>query len=158
MYFFLVYIICVWIPQGIWIVSKYVRLKDRTAWNAATNKGAQDNRPECNHIPDKADRHINTSHAEVASGFESFQKAKFRGPREWITRRKQTEVVTPDLKHHRWAWPRISSLFSAAPKVKKAQENHESTSWALGSLLLIMAYSFTVPPFQLYLYKMPTCI
>ena len=138
-----------WIPQGIWIVSKYVRLKDRTAWNAATNKGAQDNRPECNHIPDKADRHINTSHAEVASGFESFQKAKFRGPREWITRRKQTEVVTPDLKRHRWAWPRISSLFTAAPKVKKAQElmkapaePWEACSWSWLTLLLCPLSSF----------------
>lgn len=53
-------------PQGIWIVSKHTGLKDWAPWNAATNKSAQDNRPECNHGPDKADIHTNISSGEMA--------------------------------------------------------------------------------------------
>lgn len=61
-------------PQGIWIVSKHTGLKDWAPWNAATNKSAQDNRPECNHGPDKADIHTNISSGEMAYRLQSFLK------------------------------------------------------------------------------------
>jgi hypothetical protein len=54
-------------PQGIWIVSKHTGLKDWAPWNAAANKGAQDNGPECSHVPDKADMLTITSSGEMAS-------------------------------------------------------------------------------------------
>lgn len=49
MYFFLFCIIYVWIQQGAWMVSKYMGMKDWTAWNAGRNKGRG---TEYYHIPD----------------------------------------------------------------------------------------------------------
>lgn len=66
-------------PQGIWIVSKHTGLKDWATWNAAANKGAQDSRPECSHVPHNADILTNTSRGEMASRLQSFLKQTY-GP------------------------------------------------------------------------------
>lgn len=54
--------------------------------------------------------------------------------------------------------PYKSSAVTFSTQGQKAQENHKSTSWAMRTLLLIIAYPFIAPLSFLYLYKMPTCI